>query len=82
MDTTFKLSDLPGSLGHECPSSLMVFNAVAGHARVYCSFDVLYRLLTHLGYSVTYVRNFTDIDDKIIRRATELGEDPLHLSQR
>ena len=54
----------------------------AGHARVYCCFDVLYRLLRHLGYEVQYVRNFTDIDDKIIARAAEIGEDPLQLSQR
>lgn len=40
-----------------------------GHGRCYTQFDVLYRLLTSLGYSVTYVRNFTDIDDKIINRA-------------
>jgi cysteinyl-tRNA synthetase len=44
-----------------------------GHARVMVVFDVIYRWLKHLGYKVTYVRNFTDIDDKIIRRARELG---------
>ena len=49
----------------------------AGHARVYCCFDILYRFLRHLGYEVQYVRNFTDIDDKIIARAAELEEDPL-----
>ena len=54
----------------------------AGHARVYCCFDVLFRLLRHLGYDVQYVRNFTDIDDKIIARAAEMGEDPLQLSHR
>ncbi|BDA41580.1 Cysteine-tRNA ligase [Coccomyxa sp. Obi] len=53
-----------------------------GHARVYCAFDVLFRYLRHLGYDVDYVRNFTDIDDKIIARASESGEDPLQLSQR
>ncbi|OVA16358.1 Cysteinyl-tRNA synthetase/mycothiol ligase [Macleaya cordata] len=54
-----------------------------GHARAYVAFDVLYsRYLQHLGYEVTYVRNFTDVDDKIIRRANELGEDPLALSSR
>lgn len=53
-----------------------------GHARVYVAFDVLFRYLKHVGYDVTYVRNFTDIDDKIIHRASELGEDPLELSQR
>jgi cysteinyl-tRNA synthetase len=45
-----------------------------GHARVYVAFDVLYRQLRHLGYDVTYVRNFTDVDDKIIKRAKENGE--------
>ena len=46
-----------------------------GHGRVYVSFDVLYRLLQFLGYEVTYCRNFTDIDDKIIARAQkELGD--------
>lgn len=46
-----------------------------GHGRVYVTFDVLYRLLTFLGYTVTYCRNFTDIDDKIIARAQkELGD--------
>jgi len=40
-----------------------------GHARVYVTFDVFYRLLTFLGYNVSYCRNFTDIDDKLINRA-------------
>ncbi|CAA7026429.1 unnamed protein product [Microthlaspi erraticum] len=48
-----------------------------GHARASVSFDVLYRYLKHLGYEVTYVRNFTDIDDKVIKKANELGEEPL-----
>jgi cysteinyl-tRNA synthetase len=37
-----------------------------GHARAYVAFDVLYRYLKFLGYEVEYVRNFTDIDDKVI----------------
>ncbi|OUS43492.1 tRNA synthetases class I (C) catalytic domain-domain-containing protein [Ostreococcus tauri] len=45
-----------------------------GHARVYVAFDVLYRRLMGLGYDVTYCRNFTDIDDKIIKRSNESGE--------
>jgi len=45
-----------------------------GHARVYVAFDVLFRQLRSLGYDVTYVRNFTDVDDKIIKRANENGE--------
>ncbi|PKU85401.1 cysteinyl-tRNA synthetase [Dendrobium catenatum] len=53
-----------------------------GHARVSVVFDVLYRYLKHLKYEVIYVRNFTDVDDKIIARANELGEDPLTLCNR
>ncbi|MBK9131284.1 MAG: cysteine--tRNA ligase [Gammaproteobacteria bacterium] len=45
-----------------------------GHARVMVVFDVVARYLRSRGYDVTYVRNITDIDDKIIRRATERGE--------
>ncbi|HSW75786.1 MAG TPA: cysteine--tRNA ligase [Candidatus Saccharimonadales bacterium] len=42
-----------------------------GHGRCYVTFDLVYRLLTFLDYDVTYVRNFTDIDDKILKRAQE-----------
>jgi len=45
-----------------------------GHARVMVAFDVVTRWLRHRGYEVTYVRNITDIDDKIIRRAHDNGE--------
>jgi cysteinyl-tRNA synthetase len=53
-----------------------------GHARVLVVFDVVYRFLKHLGYDVTYVRNITDIDDKIINRARENGEAYDHLTGR
>jgi len=43
-----------------------------GHARSTVAFDVIYRYLKYRGYDVTYVRNFTDIDDKIINRSNEL----------
>ncbi|MDX8411648.1 MAG: cysteine--tRNA ligase [Mariprofundaceae bacterium] len=46
-----------------------------GHARVMVVFDVIYRWLRHSGYDVSYVRNFTDVDDKIIKRANERGVD-------
>ncbi|KAF6136341.1 hypothetical protein GIB67_025227 [Kingdonia uniflora] len=52
----------------------------AGHARASVIFDVLVWYLTHLGYEVIYVRNVTDIDDKIIKRANLKKEDPLLLS--
>ncbi|HDP88717.1 MAG TPA: cysteine--tRNA ligase [Thioalkalivibrio sp.] len=45
-----------------------------GHARVLVVFDIVYRYLQALGMDVTYVRNVTDIDDKIIQRANENGE--------
>ncbi|WP_296220931.1 cysteine--tRNA ligase [Pseudomonas sp. UBA2684] len=45
-----------------------------GHARVMVAFDVVARWLRHRGYELTYVRNITDIDDKIIRRANDNGE--------
>jgi cysteinyl-tRNA synthetase len=45
-----------------------------GHARSMVAFDVVQRWLRHSGFRVTYVRNITDIDDKIIRRAVENGE--------
>jgi cysteinyl-tRNA synthetase len=44
-----------------------------GHARMMLAFDVIYRWLLASGYRVTYVRNITDIEDKIIRRAVERG---------
>ena len=53
-----------------------------GHARVLVVFDVVYRFLKHLGFEVNYVRNITDIDDKIINRANEIGEDFSVLTQR
>lgn len=45
-----------------------------GHARVLVAFDVITRYLRHLGYDVHYIRNITDVDDKIFRRANENGE--------
>jgi cysteinyl-tRNA synthetase len=45
-----------------------------GHARTYVAFDVMNRYLRFSGYDVTYVRNITDVDDKIINRANENGE--------
>jgi cysteinyl-tRNA synthetase len=47
-----------------------------GHARSYIVFDVIVRYLRAMGFKVTYVRNFTDVDDKIIQRANEAGKDP------
>ena len=53
-----------------------------GHARVLVAFDVITRYLRARGYDVTYVRNITDIDDKILRRAAENGEPYTTLTTR
>ena len=53
-----------------------------GHARVMVAFDVVARYLRHSGFAVTYVRNITDIDDKIIQRANENGEPIAELTGR
>ncbi len=53
-----------------------------GHARVLVSFDVIVRYLRSKGYDVNYVRNITDIDDKILNRANENGESFTSLTER
>ncbi len=53
-----------------------------GHARSAIVFDVIYRFLRSLGYQVSYVRNFTDIDDKILRRAAAEGVDYRTIANR
>ncbi|MBM7342744.1 cysteine--tRNA ligase [Pantoea coffeiphila] len=53
-----------------------------GHGRTFVAFDVVARYLRYLGYSLKYVRNITDIDDKIIKRANENGETIGELTDR
>jgi cysteinyl-tRNA synthetase len=53
-----------------------------GHARSAIVFDVLVRYLRARDFEVTYVRNFTDVDDKIIARANEVGEDPKVIAEK
>ncbi len=53
-----------------------------GHARSALVFDMVVRYLRHRGFKVTYIRNFTDIDDKIINRANEQGVDAASLALR
>ncbi len=73
---------VPGRVGvYQC--GLTTYDHVhAGHARTFIAFDVLVRFLRVRGLDVTFVRNVTDVDDKILRRAQERGEPPLAFSQR
>lgn len=57
-------------------------SAHLGHARAAVTFDVIERFLSHIGYEVTYVRNFTDIDDKIISKANEAGVPAQEISEK
>src|SRR5512133_2633108 len=52
-----------------------------GHARANIVFDVIYRYLQFCDFTVTYVRNYTDVDDKIINRANERGIDSTLLAE-
>lgn len=53
-----------------------------GNARPLVVFDTVRRYLMHKGYKVTFIQNFTDVDDKIIKRAAEEGEEPLTLAHK
>ena len=73
---------VPGKVGmYVCGMTVYDFCHI-GHARVMVVFDVVARYLRHLGYDLTYVRNVTDIDDKIIQRAHESDEDFTDLTSR
>ncbi|MGM0481623.1 MAG: cysteine--tRNA ligase [Pseudomonadota bacterium] len=64
----------PGKVGiYVCGVTTYDFCHI-GHARTYVAFDIVVRYLRKLGYQVNYVRNITDLDDKIIRRAAENNE--------
>jgi cysteinyl-tRNA synthetase len=57
-------------------------NAHIGHARAMVVFDAFVRYLRFRGWDVNFVRNFTDVDDKIIRRAAEQGMEPMELAEK
>jgi cysteinyl-tRNA synthetase len=57
-------------------------DAHVGHAMSALVFDIIRRYLEYRGYQVRHVMNYTDVDDKIINRANQLGEDPFQLAQR
>jgi cysteinyl-tRNA synthetase len=75
-------SIVPGRVGmYVCGMTVYDYCHI-GHARVMVVFDAVQRWLRASGYDVTYVRNITDIDDKIIRRAVENGETIAQLTGR
>ncbi|NOS74936.1 MAG: cysteine--tRNA ligase [Methyloglobulus sp.] len=66
---------VPGKVGmYVCGMTVYDYCHI-GHARVMVVFDTVARYFRHKGYELTYVRNITDIDDKIINRANEVGEE-------
>ena len=72
----------PGKVGIYVCGPTVYDASHIGHARSVVVFDVIVRYLRAIGYEVTYVRNFTDVDDKIINRARELGISTRELSER
>ncbi|MDR2367805.1 MAG: cysteine--tRNA ligase [Deltaproteobacteria bacterium] len=73
---------VPGHVGLYVCGPTVYDDAHIGHARAALAFDVLVRHLLASGYEVNYVRNYTDIDDKIINRANERGVDWKELGER
>ena len=73
---------VPGKVGLYVCGPTVYDHAHLGHARCYVVWDVVVRHLRARGLEVKYVRNFTDVDDKIIARASERGEDPVALASR
>ena len=72
----------PGKIGLYVCGMTVYDRCHVGHARAMVVFDAFVRYLRYRGWDVNFVRNFTDIDDKIIARANDLGEDPAALAQR
>ncbi len=73
---------VPGKVGvYVCGPTVYSFVHI-GNARTFTSFDVIVRFLRFRGFDVRYVRNYTDVDDKIINAAKDTGEDPFELAAR
>jgi len=72
----------PGKVGMYVCGPTPYAAAHIGHAYSAIAFDTIRRSLTFLGYQVRFVRNITDVEDKIIKRANEVGEDPMALAAR
>ena len=72
---------VPGKVGlYVCGMTVYDYCHI-GHARVMVVFDIVARYFRYLGYELTYARNITDIDDKIIKRANESGQEIASLTE-
>jgi cysteinyl-tRNA synthetase len=82
---TGKLEDFvplrPGKVGMYVCGVTVYDRSHIGHARALVVFDVVYRYLRFSGYEVTFVRNFTDVDDRIIKRAQDSGLSAVEVSE-
>jgi cysteinyl-tRNA synthetase len=72
----------PGKVGLYVCGMTVYDDAHIGHARAMVVFDTFVRWLRHVGWQVRFVRNFTDVDDKIIQRSAAAGDSPDALAQR
>ncbi|WP_371377413.1 cysteine--tRNA ligase [Thalassotalea aquiviva] len=72
----------PGKVGMYVCGITIYDHCHIGHARTYVAFDVIARYFRHLGYDLTHVRNITDVDDKIIKRAAKNNESCQSLTER
>lgn len=70
----------PGKIGIYVCGMTVYDDCHVGHARAMVVFDTFVRYLRHRGWEVTFVRNFTDVDDKIIERSAERGMQPMELA--
>ena len=73
---------VPGEVKMYVCGPTVYASAHVGHAMSAIVFDVIRRYLEYRGYRVLHVMNFTDVDDKVIIRARERGEDPIALAER
>ena len=72
----------PGQVGMYVCGPTVYDSCHIGHARSVVVFDVIARYLKAKGFDVTYVRNFTDVDDKIINKASQLGIDSREIAEK
>src|SRR5690606_39053376 len=72
----------PGRIGMYVCGPTVYDMSHLGHAGAYVAFDTIARWLRASGYEVELVRNYTDVDDKIIRRAQETGAEPREIAER